>query len=414
MKPAALQRHYGMDWLRVGAFVLLIIYHVGFSFTPWGFQTPSRGVVSWAEIPLLGLSSWRLALLFAISGYASAALLRKDGDQRAFFKSRMLRLGIPLLFGLTVIVPPQPYLGLVHSGYGHGYGYFLLHDAFSFRKVGFEDLPTTMHMWFVIYLLAYTAALCAALAWLPAGWLAKTRSITERLFSGRLLLPLGIGLIFVVRLLPYGWTDIHSFMLDRAAHLHYFGMFLFGFVLRGSETIRQAIASQWKVALGLSVLAYGWVIRDCLLYPGNIPTPAEWQQPLSFAKSVQCWGMVIALFGIADRFWNFDSKWRATLVEAVFPIYIAHQTVMVIVSYWVRDKGLTALPEFLFLCGSVAAGSWLFYLVGREVGPLRPLIGLKRHRPIRVADVEVAAVTTAGGLNPVPARGRRPGGHHPK
>jgi len=69
-----------MDWLRIGAFVLLIFYHVGFSFTPWGYQTPSRGVVGWAEIPLLGLSAWRLALLFAISGYASAALLKKDGD----------------------------------------------------------------------------------------------------------------------------------------------------------------------------------------------------------------------------------------------------------------------------------------------------------------------------------------------
>ncbi|MFD1959848.1 hypothetical protein ACFSHP_14025 [Novosphingobium panipatense] len=88
--------------------------------------------------------------------------------------------------------------------------------------------------------------------------------------------------------------------------------------------------------------------------------------PLDFAKAVQCWGTVIALFGIADRFWNHDARWRATLAEAVFPVFIAHQTVMVLAGYWLRDKGLTALPEFLALCFAVAAGSWLFYLAGRD------------------------------------------------
>ena len=32
---AASQRHYGMDWLRVGAFALLILDHIGMVFAPW-------------------------------------------------------------------------------------------------------------------------------------------------------------------------------------------------------------------------------------------------------------------------------------------------------------------------------------------------------------------------------------------
>ncbi|SFF73250.1 Surface polysaccharide O-acyltransferase, integral membrane enzyme [Novosphingobium sp. CF614] len=380
MKPVPTQRHYGMDWLRIGAFVMLIFYHVGFSFTPWGFQTPSRGVVGWAEIPLLSLSAWRLPLLFAISGYASAALLAKDASTGAFVKSRLLRLGIPLLFGLTVVVPPQPYMGLVNSGYEHGYGYFLLHDAFSFHKVRYESLPAVMHLWFVIYLLVYTLILCGALMVLPASWRTALARWSERILAGPALLPLGIAGVFAIRSLVYGWTDMHSLFVDRAAHLHFGAMFLFGFVLRGSQALRQTIARQWKLALALGLLGYAFVALEAWYYPGNVPTPHAWYQPLSFAKSVQSWGMVIALFGIADRYWNHDARWRATLVEAVFPIYIAHQTVMVLASYWLRDKGLTAFPEFLVLCVSVLAGSWLFYLVGREIGPLRPLIGLKRRK----------------------------------
>lgn len=381
MKTVSTHRHYGMDWLRIGAFVLLIFYHVGYNFTPWGYQTPTRGVVDWAEIPLLGLSPWRLSLLFAISGFASSALLVKDGAVGAFFRSRLARLGIPLMFGLLVIVPPQPYMGLVNSGYEHGYLYYLLNDAFTFRTVLYEYVPRTMHMWFVLYLLAYTLAMCGVVAVLPQTWRDGIRTACERSLAGPLLLPLGIGAVFIVRTyLPYGWTDIHSILVDRASHLHYGGMFLFGFLLHRSKALREAIARQWKFALLLALAGFVWVAGDALLYPGNTPTPPEWRTMLSFAKSVMSWCMVIALFGIADRFWNRDSRWRPMLAEAVFPVYIAHQTIMVIVSYWVRDKGFTALPEFLILCGSVAAGSWLFYIVGREIGFLRPLIGLKRQR----------------------------------
>lgn len=377
------QRHYGMDWLRIGAFVLLVFYHVGFSFTPWGYQTPTRGVVGAAEILLLSMNTWRLPLLFAISGYASAALFAKDGNPRSFLKSRLLRLGIPLLFGLLVVVPPQPYMGLVNSGYEYGYGHYLLHDAFSFRKVRYEYLPSVMHMWFVIHLLTYTVVLCGALAFVPARWRATLGRATETLLAGRWLLPLGIVATFAIRLLPYGWTDTHNVLLDRAAHLHYGGMFLLGYLLRGSEPLRAAIGRQWKLALVVGLLGYAMVATEAWFYPGNVRTPRIWAMPLALAKAVQCWGMVLALFGIADRYWNHDAPLRATLAEAVFPVYIAHQTVMVLVMYQIRNWGLSALPEFLLLCASVTLGSGLFYLVGREIGPLRPLIGLKRAKPSR-------------------------------
>lgn len=383
MQAPPTQRHYGMDWLRVGAFVMLIFYHVGFSFTPWGYQTPTRGVVQWAEIPLLALSAWRLALLFAISGYASAALLSRDRDTGSFLKSRLLRLGLPLLFGLTVIVPPQPYMGLLNTGYTHGYGYFLFHDAFSFRKVIYENLPAVMHLWFVIYLLAYTVVLCFAMMLLPDRWLAGLRRGALTVLAGPWLLPAGCLAIYAVRSVGAEWTDTHNVFTDVVAHLHYGGMFLFGFLLRGSEGLRQAIARQWKPALLVGLAGYAFVVVEAWHFPGNVRTPRAWMEPLDFAKAVQCWGTVIALFGIADRFWNHDARWRGTLAEAVFPVFIAHQTVMVLAGYWLRDKGLTALPEFLTLCVLVAGGSWLFYLLGREVGPLRPLIGLKRAKPPR-------------------------------
>ena len=34
-------RHYGLDWLRVAAFALLIVYHVAMVFAPWNWVIKS-------------------------------------------------------------------------------------------------------------------------------------------------------------------------------------------------------------------------------------------------------------------------------------------------------------------------------------------------------------------------------------
>ncbi|WP_374412296.1 acyltransferase [Novosphingobium colocasiae] len=379
MKASTTQRHYGMDWLRIGAFVLLIFYHIGINFTPWGYTTPTRGVVPWAEIPLLATSAWRLGLLFAISGYSSAALLAREKSDGAFLRSRLVRLGVPLLFALIVIVPPQPYAGLVHGGYTQSYLYYFVHDAFTFQNIRGEYVPRPMHMWFVIYLLTYTLVLAAALK-LPLRVRQAAGQVAERVLAGPWLLPAGIAIIFAVRLFPGNWTDSHEFFRDPVAHVHYCLLFFFGILLRRSEKLRLAIAAQWKLGLALGVGAFALVAADAIRYPGNVPTPGPLLVPLHFAKAVQCWGMIVALFGIADRFWNRDNRWRAMLAEAVFPFYIVHQTAEVCFGYWLRDKGLTALPEFLALMTVTFAACWAFYLGGRELRWLRPLIGLSPRR----------------------------------
>ncbi|MGC8001012.1 hypothetical protein ACP3XN_26790, partial [Salmonella enterica] len=70
-----MERHYGLDWLRIGAFGLLILYHIGMVFVPWGFHAKTAQPLPWVVVPMLAINSWRLLLLFVVSGYASRALL---------------------------------------------------------------------------------------------------------------------------------------------------------------------------------------------------------------------------------------------------------------------------------------------------------------------------------------------------
>lgn len=381
-------RHYGMDWLRIGAFQLLILYHVGMCFVPWDYQvTLATPPIDWTAIPLLLTNPWRLSLLFVVSGYASAALFARAPGLGAFLRARLARLGIPLLFGMAVIVTPQPWIWLItHHGYRESFGTFLLRDYYSFRSIDGVIVPTWMHLWFVAYLLAYTAMLTAMLA-LPQRLRAMVRHIASAVLASPLLLPLGIAWLYVVRQgVGSGWDDTHLLIDDGSAHAAYLPMFLFGCLLRGCEPLRIAIRRWWVPAAVLAVAAWLILAGFQIAYPGaRLSPPALWPVQ-GLARAAEAWGAIVALLGAADRFWNVDHRWRPMLAEAVFPFYLVHQTVILLVGYGLLGTDTGPLTRFLILVAATVAGCWTFYLGGREVRWLRPLIGLRAAARARLAD----------------------------
>ena len=381
-------RHYGMDWLRIGAFALLILYHVGLAFSTWPYEFKATRAFDWVAFPLLALNAWRLSLLFAISGYASAAVFSRTRTAGAFLRGRLARLGIPLLFSVTAVAAPQAWVWLrMAMGYRHDFAWFMAHDYFTFRNIDGMVVPTWMHMWFVAYLLAYTLVL-GALGLLPSRWRDGARRCGEWVLAGPLLLPVGIAWIYAARRIPGGWIDTHDLIGDAAAHAAYLPVFLFGVLLRASEPLRQAIAGQWKLAGVLAIAGYAVVACVEWQYPGQMALPQSLQEPFRIGRATQGWGAIIALFGLADCHWNREGRWRATLAEAVFPFYIIHQTLILLVGYWLRPLGPTPMIEFMVLVAATAGGSWLFYWLGRRIQPLRPLIGLKRHARRPQAPIE--------------------------
>ena len=75
------------------------------------------------------------------------------------------------------------------------------------------------------------------------------------------------------------------------------------------------------------------------------------------------------------------------LTEAVFPFYIIHQTAIVLGEHWLLPLHLHPAAEFAILVAGTWGACWAFYLAGREIGWLRPLIGLRPRlaKPARSA-----------------------------
>ena len=379
-----MQRHYGMDWLRIGAFGLLILYHVGMVFVPWPYHVKSTHVSDWTALPMLALNAWRLSLLFVVSGYASRALIGRSGGLLAFAGNRSARLLVPLLFGMIVIVPPQPWVELVtQHGLATPFLRFWQQDYFRFGTLAGLALPTWNHLWFVAYLWIYTVLLVIAAVAVRA---LPVQRLFDRVFGGWgvLLVPLAWYAAVHVWWFPMK-GETHALFGDWIAHAMYLPAFLFGFGLARSEPAMAAIVRLLPVAATATGLAYAVVLAVAIRWPGDLPAPRWVYPPYLFAHAVQQWGAIVALIGIAERWWNRDRPVRATLTEAVFPFYIIHQTVIVVVMFWLLGAGLPGWAEFAILVGATVAGCLAFYFGGRAVPWLRPLIGLRRHRPVRRA-----------------------------
>lgn len=369
-------RHYGMDWLRIGAFALLILYHIGMVFVPWGYHVKAVRTVDWVTVPMLATSPWRLTLLFLVSGYASRGLLFRSPDIGRFVRSRSTRLLVPLLFGVVVIVPPQSWVELVtQHGYAQPFPHFWVHDFFRFAKLSGIILPTWNHLWFVGYLWIYTLVLALLLA-VPRP--ATLQRGFDTLFGGlsAVTVPILYLLVFQVYVFQR-WTDTHDVIGDTLAHVGFFPAFLFGFALAGSPPVLAALVRWRWLSIALALTGYAVVGGVAFWWPGASSPPQWIADQTLWARQVQCWATIAALIGIAEASLNRDHPWRATLAEAVFPFYLVHQTLIVVVGYWLRPTGWPLWAQFVVLVAATVAGCWVFYLAGRRIRWLRPLIGLR-------------------------------------
>jgi len=372
-------RRVDLDWVRIGAFALLILYHVGMFYVPWNWHIKSAQPVAALEPMMLALNPWRLALLFLVSGVATRFMLRKTAPG-ALLRSRTSRLLTPLIFGMLVIVPPQAWIQIVEApGYPGGFVDFYLNHYFAFGTQFCPKpciiLPTWNHLWFVAYLWVYTMALGLVVLSIPAiadrieRWLAP-------LLSGLLLLivPSLLFGLFRLMLLPH-FPSTHALFGDWYNHALFAGVFLLGFLLAHAVSFWDAVERQRWVALILAVACYALWLSLRPLRDGGLPV----RLGIGFAYGFYQWLAIVVVLGFARRWLSRDSAARRYLTDAIFPYYIVHQTAIIMIAHVLRGSGVSAEVEAVLIIGGTAASCIATYEIVRRVSWLRPLFGLKRE-----------------------------------
>ncbi len=379
-------RRYDLDWIRVGAFFLLILYHVGMFYVPWDWHVKSPHPVEKLELAMFLTNPWRLTLLFLVSGAATRFMADKVSVGK-LTTMRVARLLPPLLFAMVVIVPPQSYYQVVEYIAAHP-GTSLSVDHFWLRYItasghwcspdGCLITPTYNHMWFVAYLFLYTLALAALLlVWRRLGQ--HLQAGAERVFKGLGLFVWPILFLGVLRGTLYvRYGETHALVGDHYVHAVSFSAFLLGFGLAKSETLRERlIAARWP-ALALAVAAYAGWAAYAWTYRNDAPIPPPGLKlAMRFVYAADTWCSIAAILGFGAKYLNRGGPALRYLTLGVFPFYLVHQTLIVVMAHNLAKLGLTQPLEAAILIVLTFAGCFATYEIVRRVPGVRILFGLK-------------------------------------
>jgi glucan biosynthesis protein C len=388
-----------LDGLRVAAFALLIPYHVGMYYVTWDWHVKSPAASSALE-PFMQLSSpWRLGLLFLIAGAACQGLFARRGALGTL-KDRSLRLLLPLLFGMAVIVTPQAYFEVLtkapqllpgDGGYLDFWRAYLQGGKYC-RGDDCMVVPTWNHLWFLPYLWVYAVLGAAAASLLRQ----RPRAMALPAWAWLLLpaVPLVLLRIFVM---PH-YPSTHDLVHDLYNHLQYGWLFAVGWASRtplAAGLWAAALRLRWA-ALGLSITGWAVLLAFSSRYAEAAPPDAQ----LAAARALRgalTWWAIVAACGWAQRAFSRDSAWLKQASAAVFCLYILHQSVIVVLSQWLKPLALPWGLEALLLT-ALAFGLCTLACVGaRRVPGLALLLGIQRRPRNAPAAVLACAPLSASG-----------------
>ena len=360
---AITKRLYFLDNLRVAVTILLIAHHVGQAYGPtggwWPIQEAARASVLG---PFFTVNrSFFMSLFFMISGHFTVMSCDAKGPG-AFMKSRLLRLGIPVLIFALVMLPMQIFV-FKTQGTGGGSSAWPI-------EVG--------HLWFLEHLLIFSG--CYALWHVLRQALEKNRADKGQ----RQLNPPGfLSILVFVPVLAFfsalvriwypidRWVyllgfirvafadvprDLSFFIIGVAAYRR---QWLTRFPTRAGRVwllVGTAAALLWYVyALGLkevipvSGIAYG------ILYP-------SWEALL-------CCGMCIGLTILFRDKFDFQGRLARAMTQSQYASYIFHVPIILLIQLVMVGINVAPIAKFFIVTFASVPLTFLFSYWVRK--PLR-------------------------------------------
>jgi peptidoglycan/LPS O-acetylase OafA/YrhL len=364
--------HY-IDWLRVLAVLLLFPFHTLRVFNaddPFYVKAAHlSGVVSHV---LDFISVWHMPLLFVLAGASTYFALgkRTSGQYR---RERLARLLVPFIFGIFVLIPPQTwYGGRFNSGYAQSFWHYIVSG--DFLKWNIKDGGDYYggfgigHLWFILILFL--------LAMIALPLFSRTRKGR----GGELLRSFSRRLAH-----PTGWL-VAAFLLMVGAAVpdpiglrpfYYLVFFVLGYAIVCGPEFMESAQRYRLPALTIGVALSVWWVSGGDALRDSLPSPSFQSGALTMVGTLASWLVIVGLLGYGRRYLDRPSPALAYLSEGSYPVYIIHQTVIVIAAVYIVRLATTEPLQWLTLLVVSVAGTFALYEVVRRFAVTRYLFGMR-------------------------------------
>jgi glucans biosynthesis protein C len=357
-------RRYDLDWLRVLAILTVFLYHSTrfFNYSDWHVKNPVTyaWVQAWDQVA----STWLMPFIFLISGaslfFALGKAQIKWSIVPAFIKDKFLRLFVPLLVGVFSHAALQVYLErLSHGEFRGSFFQFIPHYFDGIYGFGGNFAVVGNHLWY-LFVLFFMSLAC-----LPLFLLLKSQKgaavlgkVTHFLgFPGGIYLLMLVTLIFFDNISPDSFLGFDKFGNNLGVYLTYF---ICGFVIYSSERLQQGIRKvRWVSLLG------------CIVFTVIQVLTGEQDEFLG-------WFTILTFLGFGMQHLSASKPMLKYANEAVLPFYVLHQSVLLVVGFFVVRWVIPDLLKWaLITASSLVIIAVLYEFLVRRVNVLRFLFGMK-------------------------------------
>lgn len=337
------QRRYDIDAWRVIAILAVYLHHICMPFNGDDFHIMNSESSKILDDIMVFFEQLRLPFLFLISGTGTIFAFSKRTVGQ-FIKERSYRLLIPLVFGVLVIVPPQTYLEHVEK-----------FDTYSqFYSQIFSHIEGN-HLWFIENLFYITILCIPLILFLRSSLSSSIRKAIEVNSNTRFGLLFWLVPLILIKVVSkiYFPSDSNS-ITNLSSTLFYGYYFVSGIILATSPLLWNSLKRNRKVNLYMAIVAilvfYGYYYLPNTHVSEHLSIGARWAIWHGLSSWVGC-AVIIVMLGYGQIWFERQSKILRKANEAIYPFYILHQTVIIILGYYVVKLNLSITVKILLLLG---------------------------------------------------------------
>ncbi|GAA4280286.1 acyltransferase family protein [Gaetbulibacter aestuarii] len=406
VKEHKTERLHALDALRAIMMMLGIVLHATITYiggkpsSGWPLRDPSAEnlFLDWL---LSTIHNFRMPIFMLIAGFF-AALLFYDRSPKKMIINRAKRILYPFLVFIVLLWP------LVTVAFSYSNAVFNYSESFnsvighmfvntiwdSFTQLKSFIPKTTMHLWFLYYLILFSAA-SFALGSLFKNQKKLTHKIST-IFDRILLHPILRVLIFplstfgILLIMQSSWVNTStSFIPDFGTFLFYFSFYMIGWVLFRSKHLLPVFLQYDRLFLAIA----GGLFTVYFFYSDGL----SWQG-IALLKSLTVWLFIFGFMGVFMRYLGKHSPLMRYVSDSAYWVYLLHLPLTAFIPGLIGHWPVPSFVKFLivvFLTSVLCFATYHYFVRTTFIGKF--LNGRKYSRKLS----EIKEVIPAPKVQPV-------------
>ena len=357
-----------LDWLRVILIFGVFLHHVCMPFNGDDWHIMNNESSKVLDDIMVYFEQFRLPILFFIAGVGSVILLAKV-TIKTFVLDKFIRLVIPLIIGSLLVIPPQTYIENIadFKSYWH-----------EFPKLALQF--ESNHLWFIEYLFIFFLLAIPISKLLNSSVGVTVIKYLEKLSRYKVGLYLLVILLIAIKVyFSMAFPSNENKIENLSSSSYYFFFFVIGMLFIRCKPVWQALSDQRSYNLILLMLST--ILFYAYYYSPDLSEYLSLDARWGIWWVVCClvaWSALLSIIGYAQFYLTKTPQWLQQSNELIYPFYIFHQTVIVVVGYYVIAWQAPILIKLLALFVlSLGITSAICFFVIRPFILSRLLFGLK-------------------------------------